>query len=76
MCVTPGKNCERRTKRLLGRAEGEGLQDASGHGLDEGDSVGDYVVPLGVGPRGLATQFPVSHALVAPAHRTLPTPQA
>jgi hypothetical protein len=52
---------------LLSGAEGEWLKDTSGHGLDEWDRVGHHIVPLWVGPGGLATQLPVSHALVAPA---------
>jgi len=51
---------------LLSRTELQRLQDPGGHGVDQWQSVGHNVVPLGVVPGGLTTRLPVRQRLVAP----------
>ena len=54
---------------LLGGGEFKGLQYPGLHGLDQGDSVGHYIIPLRVVPGSLPAGFTVSHGLVTPAEQ-------
>ena len=54
---------------LLGGGEFQGLQYPGLHGLDQGDSVGHYIIPLRVVPGSLPAGFTVSHGLVTPAEQ-------
>ena len=53
-------------KSSLGGGEGERLEDASGHGPDEGDGVGHHLVPVGLVPRVLAALLAVVETGVYP----------
>ena len=50
----------------LGRREGERLEDAGGHGPDEGNGVGHDLVPVGLVPRVLAALLAVVETGIHP----------
>ena len=53
----------------LGGREGERLEDAGGHGPDEGDGVGHDLVPVGLVPRVLAALLAVVETGVNPGKK-------
>ena len=56
-------------KFSLGGGEGKRLEDAGGHGPDEGDGVGHHLVPVGLVPRVLAALLAVIQTGVNPTKK-------
>ena len=56
----------KRCRKSLSGREGQRLENAGGHGPDEGDGVGHHFVPLGLVPRVLAAALAVLEIVINP----------